>query len=74
MEVAFGGFVEDGLGEGRGSFGSGSADGPEDNVELRRGDRGYEAGRFGEAAMKFDGGGVAGFEALREGSAGDVRE
>ena len=35
MEVAFGGFVEDVLGESGGGFGGGGADGPEDDVELR---------------------------------------
>ncbi len=33
VEVVSGGLVEDALGEGGGGFGSGGADGPEDDVE-----------------------------------------
>ena len=69
MEVAFGGFVEDSLGEGGGFLRRGGTHGPEDNVELRRRCRGEEVRRFREKLMEFERGGVAGFEALREGAA-----
>jgi hypothetical protein len=74
MEIAFGGLIEDPLSEGGGGLGSARADGPEDDVELRRRCGGEEVRGFGEALMEFERGGVAGFEALREGSAGGVRE
>ena len=59
VEVAFGGFVEDSLGEcGRG-FRSGGADSPEDDVQLWRKIRSEEVGRFREMVLLFEGGSVA---------------
>src|SRR5713101_8311046 len=74
MEVASGGLVEDELGEGGGGLRGGRADGPEDDVQLRRRCRGGEMRRFFEALVEFEGGGVPGFEALRECAAGCVGE
>ena len=74
MEVPSGGLVENELGEDGGGFRGSRADCPEDDVQLRRRCRGDEVRRFFEALVKFDGGGVAGFESLREGAAGDVGE
>jgi hypothetical protein len=74
MEVAFGGFVEDLLGEGRGGSGCGGADCPEDDVEFRWSCRGEEVGRFAEKLVEFESGGVARLEAFREGATGSVRE
>ena len=74
MEVAFGGFVEDSLGEGGRSFGCRGSDGPEEDVELRRECWDEEVGGFAKALVEFEGGGVAGFESLREGAAGGVGE
>jgi hypothetical protein len=74
VEVAFGGFVEDSLGESGGGLRGGSADGPEDDVELRRKSRNEEVRRFGEALMQSEGGGVTVFETLREVAARSVWE
>ena len=74
VEVAPGGLVEEELGEGGGGFRRWGADGPEDDVQLRRRCLGEEVRGFGEALVKFQCGGVAGFETLGEGAAGDVRE
>jgi hypothetical protein len=74
MEVASGGLVEDKLGASRGGLRGSGADGPEDDIQLRRRCRGDEVRGFGEVLMEFEGGGVASFEALREGAAGSVGE
>ena len=74
MEIAFGGLVEDPLSEGGGGLGSARLGGPEDDVELRWRGGGEEVPGFGETLMEFECGGMAGFKALREGSAGGVRE
>jgi hypothetical protein len=74
MEVAFGSFVEDLLSEGGGGFGCRGPDGPEENVELRRKGWDEEVRRFAEALVKFERGGVAGFEAFREGTSRSVGE
>ena len=74
MEVAFGGLVEDALGEGGRGLRSVGADGPEDDVELWRRDWSDEVRRPGETLVKFECGGTAGFEALRECATGSVRE
>ena len=74
VEIIFGGFVEDRLRKRRGSLWCRGVDSPEDDVELRRVGRGEEVRRFGEAVVEFEGGGVAGFEALGESSARDVGE
>lgn len=74
VEVAFRGFVEDLLGESGGGLRGGSADSPEDNVELRRKSGSEEVRRFGEAPMQGEGGGVTRFEALREDAVGSVWE
>ena len=74
VEVAFGGFVEDSLGESGRSLRGGGADGPEDDVELRRRCGGEEVPGFGEALMQFECRGVARFQTLREGAARSVWE
>src|SRR6202021_4040229 len=70
MQVDFGGFVEDGLREGRGSLGGGGVGGPEDDVELRGAGWGEELRAFGQAAVQFERCGMAGLEARGEAAAG----
>ena len=72
MEIVSGGFVEDALGEGRGGFGRGGPDGPEEDVELRRMCGSEEPFGFCEMLVEFESCSVAGFEAFCEGSAGRV--
>jgi hypothetical protein len=74
VEVLSGGFVEDALGEGGRSFGCRGSGGPEEDVELRRKCWSEEAFGFGEALVEFEGGRVAGLQALCEDTAGDVGE
>jgi hypothetical protein len=74
VEVAFGGFVEDSLGESGRSLRGGGADGPEDDVQLRRKSGTEEVRGFGEALMQFKCGGVTGFQTLSKDAAGSVRE
>src|ERR1700733_4710088 len=74
MEIDFGGLVEDGLREGRGSLGGGSVGGPENDVELRGAGWGEELTAFGQAAVKLERRRMAGLEAPGEFAAGDVGE
>ena len=74
MEIVLCGFIEDGLGEGRGGFGAGCVDCPEDDIQLRWRDGCEEARVDGEAAVEFEGGSVAGFETLGEGCVTGVGE
>jgi hypothetical protein len=53
VQVPLGGLVEEELGEGRGGLRNGRAHGPEDDIQLRRGCRGEEMGRFLEALVEF---------------------
>ncbi len=48
--------------------------GPENNIELGWGGSGYEVRGLAEAAVEFERGGAAGFEALGEDSSGGVGE
>ena len=74
VEVIFGGFVEDFLCQGGGSFGCGGAGSPEDDVELGWVRWGKEVGGFGEALVEIKSGAVTGFETLGEGATGGVGE
>ncbi len=74
MEIDFGSFVEDGLRQGRGSFGSGGVGSPEDDVELRLARWGEELGAFGEAAVEFMCCGMAVLKPLGEYAAKGIGE
>ena len=74
MKVDFGGFVEYGLREGRGSLGGGSVGGPEDDVELRGAGWGEELNAFGEAVVKLERRSMAGLETFGKDAAGGVGE
>ncbi len=66
IQIAAGGFVEDGLRFG-GRLGDGGVrDGPEKDVEFGLGDGQKEARVGGEAGVHGEGGGAAGFEAASE--------
>jgi hypothetical protein len=74
VKVAPGGLVKNALGEGRGGLRGGGADGPNDDIQLRRRRGRHEVRRFGKVFVEFECGGMARFEALREGAAGSVGE
>ena len=74
MKVAFGGFVEDLLGERRGGFRCRGPDGPKENIQLRRKCRDAEVRRSSEALVQFKCSRVTGLQTFCESAAGGVGE